>query len=153
MSIHTVPDPWPWLKNCLEQWSDRVFLFNSVTLPFNKSGKKVWNKSVDHHWSHSNKARHCSALESIYGTWTVCQQTQFAAKNKFKKIIKKCLALDLFRSGGSRHAVRGFKVWQRCVQKWRECVRIRRLFYIWNTGRPVIMSSASQMDLLQNALN
>ena len=34
-SIHTIPDPWPWINSCLEQWSEQVLLFNWVTFPFN----------------------------------------------------------------------------------------------------------------------
>ena len=47
---HTFPNPWPWINNCIEQWSERVFLFNWVTLPFNWSGEKTWNNSVQHRW-------------------------------------------------------------------------------------------------------
>ena len=52
-TIHAIPDPWPWINNCLEQWSERVFLFSWVTLPFNWSGAKVSNNSVQHRWTHT----------------------------------------------------------------------------------------------------
>ena len=61
LSIHTLPDPWPLTHNSLEQWSERVFLFNWVTLPFNWSGETVWNNSVQLRWTHSSKASHGSA--------------------------------------------------------------------------------------------
>ena len=38
--IHTIPDSWPWINNYLTQWSERIFRFNWVTLPFNWSGEK-----------------------------------------------------------------------------------------------------------------
>ena len=63
---HTFPNPWPWINNCIEQWSERVFLFNWVTLPFNWSGGKTWNNSVQHRWTHSNKAKHGSDHVSRY---------------------------------------------------------------------------------------
>ena len=40
ITIYTIPDP-----RRLEQWSERVFRFSWVTLPFNWSGEKVWNDS------------------------------------------------------------------------------------------------------------
>ena len=59
--LHTIPDPWPWINNCLEQWSQHVFQFNWVTLAFTWYGEKVWKNSVQHCWSHSSKANHGSA--------------------------------------------------------------------------------------------
>ena len=59
--------------NCLEQWSERVFLFNWATLPFNWSGEKVWNNSVQHCWTHSSTENHGSAHALRYGTWKSCK--------------------------------------------------------------------------------
>ena len=41
LATHTILDPWPLINDCLEQWSERVFLFSWVTLPFNWSGVKM----------------------------------------------------------------------------------------------------------------
>ena len=43
MSTDAIPDPRPSINNCLEQWSERVFLFNWVTL---RSVQLVWREIV-----------------------------------------------------------------------------------------------------------
>ena len=67
--IHIIPDPWPWIYNCLEQLSERVFRFNWVTLPLNWSDEKAWKNSVQHRWTHSSKENHGSLHASRYGKW------------------------------------------------------------------------------------
>ena len=67
--IHTFPDPWPWINNFLEQWSERVYRFRWITRPFNWSGEKAWNNSVQQRrWTHSSKANQGSAHVSRYGS-------------------------------------------------------------------------------------
>ena len=84
VSVHTIPGPWPWITNSLEQWSKRVFLFNRVTLPFSWSGEEVWNNSVQHCWTHSSQANHGNAHASRYGTWKSCE---YSSENQTAKHI------------------------------------------------------------------
>ena len=84
--IHTFPDLWPWINNCCEQWSEWVFLFNWVTLPF----KLVWRGCVKElittllnsfkqskSWQrHCIKVQHVKKLWIVYN-WTECFLTIF----------------------------------------------------------------------------
>ena len=68
--IHNIPaHPWPWINNCLDQWSERVLpvqLSNtSLQLAWQESGKQLRTTAR----TRSREANHGSAYASRYGTW------------------------------------------------------------------------------------
>ena len=103
-NIHTIPDPWPWINNCLEQWSERVYRVKWVTLPFNRSGEKEWNR-VQHHWIHFKQGklwqRPCIEIGHVKKLWKCYVNTSplFEMKTPRRACCLSCSGCSATTSG------------------------------------------------------
>ena len=73
--IHTFPDPWPWINNCLEQWSERVFLLSwetSVQLVWRESVKQLSTTPLNSFKRGKSRQRSCIEIQHVKKKVNTC---------------------------------------------------------------------------------